>query len=117
MGNAANDQGGPDSASAALSPRAPIVTEHRELVGPLTIELAHETPIFIGVSLIRIVQLPRMLPRRFAIGILVKNSQDSVVSFWRGLSLGLFCADCFLQLSTERIDQSGKLRSVKSQGR
>jgi len=27
---------------------SPIVTEHRELVGPLTIEIAQKTPIFTG---------------------------------------------------------------------
>jgi hypothetical protein len=34
-------------------------------VGPLTIELEQEMPIFIGASLIRETQLPRLLPRRF----------------------------------------------------
>src|SRR6185437_4467529 len=49
----------------AAPPRSlPIVLEHRELVGPLTIELAWTMPCFVGIFLIRESQLPRKLPRR-----------------------------------------------------
>ena len=38
-----------------------------KVVGPLTIELEQKMPIFIGASLIRETQLPRLLPRRFSL--------------------------------------------------
>ena len=38
-----------------------------KVVGPLTIELTLKTPNFIGVSLIRWSQLPRLLPRPFSL--------------------------------------------------
>jgi len=44
------------------------VPEHRKLVGPLTIELMRETPIFIGICSTRYSQLPRKLPRFFPAG-------------------------------------------------
>jgi hypothetical protein len=48
----------------AVPPRSslPIVPEHRELVGPLTIELAQKMPVFTGYLPIRISQLPLKLP-------------------------------------------------------
>ena len=87
------------------------------LVSPLTIELAQEIPTFIGILLIRGTQLPRLLPRRFATGFLVTMGQKLMALIWRSIRLGLIRADSFLQLSTQRTSQSGKLRSVKSQSR
>jgi hypothetical protein len=67
-----------------FSVQSPIVTEHRKLVGPLTIELAQEMPIFKGLTLIRESQLPRELPRQ-----LLSQKGPHMASNWRTARMSL----------------------------
>ena len=75
LGNQRQLNGGDFGARADQRRSLPIVPEHRELVGPLTIELAQKTPIFTGYLPIRISQLPLKLPPSLRKRFGAKNSQ------------------------------------------
>jgi hypothetical protein len=64
-----------------VPPRSlPIVPEHRELVGLLTIELTQRMPIFMALTPIRDRSYPVSYPADFACGFPVKDGQNPLVS-------------------------------------